>query len=150
MGDSLFDQDESVKSFWRSNTNKKTKIYYHKWCYQVKQYREEHKENSGFRAVMQQLLDHFAALELAARIKAEEEAKRKAEEERLRALEEEEARLAAEAEQDATRYEVNLVDGKKKKKKISTTKFLKRVKKSFSSFSCKGNKATVDAIEPQQ
>merc|ERR1712232_1374432 len=50
---------------------------------QIKQYRDEHRENSSYPSVMQQLLDNFAAIESENQCKAREE---------VHVLKEEEAR----------------------------------------------------------
>lgn len=122
-----------------------TKIYFHKWCSQIKEFRQDHKEN--FQTVMRNLLDHFRALELEAQIKRDAEI-RKARQEALKKQAEEaaqhhlqEEKQKAESEQKARDVpsEVSLVEKK--------PSLMKRVKKSFSMTGCKGNKATMNAVE---
>lgn len=70
---SLFDEDESMMKENRCTSKsggKNKKIYYHKWCYQMKQYRDEHKRNSGFSSVMKELLGYFARIEREKKIRA--------------------------------------------------------------------------------
>jgi len=102
-----------------------TKMYYHKWCHQVKEYRDEHQhrdDGDDYESVMRNLLDYFRALELEAQLKKEAELRRKEQaDEALRLTLAQE--LAQAAKDDAAKAE-------KQKKKPS--KLLKNVKKSFS------------------
>jgi len=102
-----------------------TKMYYHKWCHQVKEYRDEHQhrdDGDDYESVMRNLLDYFRALELEAQLKKEAELRRKEQaEEALRMT------LAQELEQAA---KDDAAKAEKQKKKPS--KLLKNVKKSFS------------------
>lgn len=88
------------------------KIYLHKWCSQLRDYRNEHKE--GFNGVLCQLMDYFRALELEAQMKREAELRRKQEE-------------VARDTIDNSQIDRNLAEGQKKN---ATKGFLKRVKKS--------------------
>mmetsp|Transcript_30662 Transcript_30662/g.34417 ORF Transcript_30662/g.34417 Transcript_30662/m.34417 type:complete len:330 (+) Transcript_30662:66-1055(+) len=136
-GASLLDEeiDETLGSTTR-------KVYYHKKCAQIKQYRNEHYQQGGFAIVLKDLMDRFRAIEF---IKAEQ--KRMKEE-----TEEEEAmmRLKAAEEKECSRLEEekNMESSKKKKKKkkrVTTKKFLKHVKNTFSA-SCKGTNGTTGAV----
>jgi len=77
-----------------------TKIYYHKWCGQLKEWKDVHSEE--WKKVMDGLIGHFRALEEAERLRKEaeerarQEAIRKAEEERRRKEEEERERARQE------------------------------------------------------
>eukprot|EP00751_Fragilariopsis_kerguelensis_P016007 CAMPEP_0170848048 /NCGR_PEP_ID=MMETSP0734-20130129/9134_1 /TAXON_ID=186038 /ORGANISM="Fragilariopsis kerguelensis, Strain L26-C5" /LENGTH=406 /DNA_ID=CAMNT_0011217359 /DNA_START=74 /DNA_END=1291 /DNA_ORIENTATION=+ len=102
-----------------------TKMYYHKWCHQVKEYRDEHQhrdDGDDYESVMRNLLDYFRALELEAQLKKEAELRRKEQaEEALRMT------LAQELEQAAKDDAAKAEKQKKKPRKL-----LKNVKKSFS------------------
>merc|ERR1719491_776038 len=92
-----------------------TKMYYHKWCHQVKEYRDEHQhrdDGDDYESVMRNLLDYFRALELEAQLKKEAELRRKEQaEEALRLTLAQE--LAQAAKDDAAKAEKE----KKKTKK---------------------------------
>merc|ERR1712238_330445 len=100
-----------------------TKMYYHKWCHQVKEYRDAHQhrdDGDDYASVMRNLLDYFRALELEAQLQREAELRRQVQaEEALRLT------LAAELKQAAK------MDAEKQKKPFNK-KLLKNVKKSFS------------------
>jgi len=102
-----------------------TKMYYHKWCHQVKEYRDEHQhrdDGDDYESVMRNLLDYFRALELEAQLKKEAELRRKEQaDEALRLTLAQE--LAQAAKDDAAKAE---------KQKKKPRKLLKNVKKSFS------------------
>merc|ERR1712238_626254 len=101
-----------------------TKMYYHKWCHQVKEYRDAHKhrdDGDDYASVMRNPLDYFRALELEAQLKREAELRRQVQAEAAVRL-----TLAAELEQAAK------MDAEKQKNKPFNKKLLKNVKKSFS------------------
>lgn len=119
-----------------------TKIYFHKWCSQIKEYRQDHKEQ--FQPVMRNLLDHFRALELEAQMKREGEIRkaRRKEESLKKKARAEAAKAEFAANNNKARdapLEVNLVEKK--------PSLMKRVKKSFSMKGCKGNKAATNAVD---
>ena len=150
------------------------KIYYHKWCNQLKEWKEEH--SAGWKKVMDGLIGHFRAIEEAERRRKEaeerarQEAIRKAQEERRlaeeaarqRALEaeqrraEEESRLAAEA---ALKAAQEAAEEEKRRKKEASLKYkigkkLSAVKKTLKS-GCTGKKnvdesATGDEQAPEE
>merc|ERR1712238_331090 len=130
--------DEEIVETLGSTTKK---VYYHKKCAQIKQYRNEHYQQGGFAIVLKDLMDRFRAIEF---IKAEQ--KRIKEEK-----EEEEAmmRLKAAEEKECSQLEENTnmesSKKKKKKKKVTTKVFLKHVKNTFSA-SCKGTNGTTGAV----
>jgi len=126
-----------------------TKIYYHKWCSQIKEYREEHKQNGAYETVMRNLLDYFRALELEAQMKREAEIRRKAqEEEALRitiAAEVEKAAkadAAAELELKARSAPLNKMSSVGKK---ASSRLMKSMKKSFSIKKSKKDRSTTSA-----
>ncbi|KAG7351528.1 hypothetical protein IV203_010888 [Nitzschia inconspicua] len=105
-----------------------TKIYFHKWCSQLKEWKEVHQE--GWKKVMDGLIGHFRAIELAEQrrreaeerarqeaIRRADEARRAAEEKRRQEEEErrvqEEERLAAEEAQRKRQASVGYKVGKK-------------------------------------
>jgi hypothetical protein len=131
------------------------KIYTTKWCAQLLEWKEAHSE--GWTKVMESLLGHFRAIELAEQRRKEEEerarreAVRKAEEARRKAEAERQARMAAleeqrqrEAEEEAARIAAEQAAAEaqaKKERKMSYKlgKKLSTIKKSMTS-GCKGNK----------
>merc|ERR1712194_830322 len=58
--------DEEIDETLGSTTKK---VYYHKKCAQIKQYRNEHYQQGGFAIVLKDLMDRFRAIEF---IKAEQ------------------------------------------------------------------------------
>lgn len=66
-----------------------TKIYYHNWCFQLKEFKQAHQE--GWQKVMSGLLGHFRAIELAEQRRKDDEARAR----REAALKADEARRAA-------------------------------------------------------
>lgn len=118
----------------------KTKIYFHKWCAKVNDYRKDHKKD--YDAVMCNLLDHFRAIELEAQMKLEAELKlaQEMEEEKVRREEESAAKDA-----EASQLEVSKSKTFLKRVKKSG----KRVKKTFSMGSCMGktSAASVAAVD---
>lgn len=117
--DTLFDEDESIG---KSKGTKKTKQYYHKWCYQLKQYREEHKLTSGLSSVvLEELLEHFRSLEREQQLRAilaEKETK-------------EELERSLQAEQDQNDKENKIGQNKTDVLRSTIKKNSKKLKKSF-------------------
>lgn len=132
----------------------KTKIYFHKWCAQIRDYRQEHKKD--FQAVMCNLMDYFRARELEAQIKRESELRSiwKQKQQQQQQREEEARNKENESDRAAPEELVKKADGGARASLLlevnwakKTRGFLKRVKKSgirirksFSVNACKGNK----------
>jgi membrane protein involved in colicin uptake len=121
------------------------KIYYHKWCGQLKEWKETHSE--GWKNVMEGLIGHFRAIELAEqrRIEAEERARREAIEKARREAEEKVRREAEEKARREAEEQQRQMDEEARAKKETSFKYkmgkkLKKVKKAVTS-GCKSKKA---------
>lgn len=119
-----------------------TKIYFHKWCAQLKDYRHEHQK--GFRAVVHEMMDYFRALELEAQVKreAEQQLRRKQQQQEAQTQKEEANRAARVTLAPLEVPRVGKTSGFWKRVKNSG----KRITKSFSVTACKGNKSTTMAV----
>ena len=112
------------------------KVYYHKWCGQVKEWKEVH--SVQWHPVMSGLLEHFHTIQLEEEAKlavkeaAElEQARRREDEERLQ--EEEAARLEAEEATNAARQAKKASSSKKK------SSFGQKLKAFTASLNCRKN-----------
>lgn len=122
-----------------------TKLYYHKWCFQLNEWKGAHKE--GWAKVMSGLIGHFRAIELAEQRRREAEERERRESIRRA----EEARRAAdekrrqEEEQRRVAEEERLAAEETQRKKEASMKY--KVGKKFSAFKkavtapCKNKKA---------
>jgi len=124
--------DEEIDETLGSTTKK---VYYHKQCAQIKQYRNDHYNQGGFAIVLKDLMDRSRAIELE---KAEQKQMEEEEAIRLEAAREKNERSCLE-EDDKKKMKSG-----KNKKKLTTKKFLKHVKNNFSS--CKGRNGTTNAV----
>jgi len=106
------------------------KVYYHKKCAQIKQYRNQH--NQEYTIVLKELMDRSRAIELEAQRKQIEAQQKRMEVIRL----EEQRNEHFQLEEDG-----KAVSSEKKK---SRKKFLIHVKNTF--LSCKGGNRTTDAV----
>jgi len=118
------------KLYGRSKVDTTKKVYYHKKCAQIEQYRNQH--NQGFTIVLKELMDRSRAIELEAQRKRIEAQQQRMEVMRL----EEQRNEHFQLEEDE--------EAKSSKKKKPTKKFLTHVKNTF--LSCKGGNRTTDAV----
>jgi hypothetical protein len=116
-----------------------TKLYYHKWCFQLNEWKGAHKE--GWAKVMSGLIGHFRAIELAEQRRREAEERERRESIRRA----EEARRAADEKRRQEEEQRRVAAEETQRKKEASMKY--KVGKKFSAFKkavtapCKNKKA---------